>query len=463
MLPSRLLRSSTFRLALVYMALFSASVLLLLGYIYWSTAGYMSRQTDATINAEISGLAEGYRLTGLAGLTEMISERLSRKPAGSSVYLLTDPSYNPLIGNLDHWPKVKPDAHHWLNFALAGPPGRRGIHRARARAFLLTGGFHLLVGRDMHDLQKAEALIVRTLAWGLALTLVLALLGGVLMSRSLVRRIEAINETCREIMVGDLARRIPTRNSGDDFDRLADNFNRMLDQIETLMKGVRQVSDSIAHDLRTPLARLRNRLELLREEGTPSPSQREILDQSVAEADGLLSTFAALLRIGQIESGSRQAGFTDLDLGSILGDVAELYEPLGEEMGVDLETRLGGVGPVRGDRDLLFQAFVNLLDNAVKYTPAGGRIAVHLQQDATGVRVTFADSGPGIPDEDREKVFQRFYRLEKSRTTPGNGLGLSLVAAVMHLHQAHIQLVENDPGLRVEILFPPTGTETRNA
>jgi len=269
-----------------------------------------------------------------------------------------------------------------------------------------------------------------------------------MISRGFLRRIESINDTCREIIYGDLSRRIPMRSADDDFDQLAGNLNNMLDQIEVLMAGVRQVSDNIAHDLRTPLARLRNRLEALREQVTED-GPRELLDQASAEADGLLATFKALLRIGQIESGSRRAGFMGVDLSSLLQDVTELYEPLADDKGQRIELKLTSGRQIRGDRDLLFQAFANLLDNAIKYTPDNGQIQVEL----TGAQVSFADNGPGIPEEARDKVFQRFYRLETCRSTPGNGLGLSLVAAVGYLHNARIRLADNAPGLRVIMNF----------
>lgn len=445
----RLLHSSTFRLAVIYMALFSTSVLLLLGFIYWSTAGYMVRQTDATIEAEVVGLAERYDRTGLAGLTGLISERLTRDPRSPVIYLLTDPNFQPLLGNLPRWPQGSEPKTGWLSFRLddTRQPEIHG-HAARARLFRLRGGFNLLVGRDVHELEKIQRLIITTLFWGLAITVVLALLGGTMMSRGFLRRIESINDTCREIIYGDLSRRIPVRPSNDDFDQLAGNLNNMLDQIETLMAGVRQVSDNVAHDLRTPLARLRNRLETLREQ-VDGDGPRELLDLAVAEADGLLSTFKALLRIGQIESGNRRAGFKEVDLAHLLRDVTELYEPLAEEKGQHIELALAAGQPIRGDRDLLFQAFANLLDNAIKYTPMGGRIRVVL----TGEEVTVADNGPGIPNYAREQVFQRFYRLEESRTTPGNGLGLSLVAAVGSLHNARIRMEDNAPGLRVSLNF----------
>ncbi|HEY5701425.1 MAG TPA: HAMP domain-containing protein, partial [Gammaproteobacteria bacterium] len=279
----KLLRSSSFRLALVYMALFSTSVALLLGFIYWSTAGYMARQTDATIEAEIAGLAERYRITSLDGLVRSIRERLKRNPTGSTVYLLTDAAYRPIVGNLDRWPKIAPGEDGWLAFKLEQTGiDDESVHKARARTFVLRGGFHLLVGRDMHELTETRALIVRTLAWGFGITALLGIAGGLMMSRSTMRRIEAINETSREIIQGDLSRRIPSEGSGDDFDQLTDNLNSMLDQIETLMDGVRHVTDNIAHDLKTPLTRLRSRLEAINVQEKPDAADVEV---AIAEAD----------------------------------------------------------------------------------------------------------------------------------------------------------------------------------
>jgi signal transduction histidine kinase len=457
---TNLLRSSTFRLAVVYMALFAVSVLILLSFIYWSTAGYMARQADATIEAEIAGLAERYRTDGLTGLTAQIAARVSRKPGGSSIYLLADQFRNPLVGNLNRWPKVATSEGGWLNFPLdgAGPePG--GVHRARARPFRLQGGFHLLVGRDLHELEAAQNHIIKALVWGLAITAGLALVGGALMSRSMVRRIDVINQTSRQIMSGDLSRRIPTDHSGDDFDVLTGNLNAMLDQIESLMEEVRRVSDNIAHDLRTPLTRLRNSLELLRTEGLDAEGTRVRTDQAIIEAEGLLSTFNALLRIARIESGKLGAEFSEVKLASLVRDVVELYEPLAEEKGQRLSVAIECEASVRGDRDLVFQAFANLFDNAIKYTPAAGSIDARLEADRSRVCVTLSDSGPGVPSEAYERVFQRFYRLEESRSTPGNGLGLSLVAAVARLHQAEVTLADNQPGLRVQFVFPPRQQE----
>ena len=449
-----LLRSSTFRLALLYMALSVGSVVILLSYIYWATAGYADRQTDATIEAEIQGLAEQYRQRGLPGLTAAIAERVARDPRGAGVYLLADEERRPIVGNLSGWPDVPVDAEGWTRFRLRDwGADRSEEHEARARTFVLRGGLRLLVGRDVRDLEATRRLIVRALAWGLAITAALALGGGLVLSARVTRRLEAINQTSREIMAGDLSRRVPTDGSGDDYDQLAASLNLMLGRIEGLMAAVRQVSDNIAHDLRTPLTRLRTRLEQARDQGEGLEPMRRALDQALGDADELLVTFNALLRIARIESGSARSAFAPVDLARLAQDLAEYYEPLAAERGQILAADAPGTLPVPGDRDLLFQALANLVDNAVKYTPEGGRILLTAGLRDGAAEVAVADTGPGIPMAMREKVFQRFFRLDDSRATPGSGLGLSLVEAVARLHQAEIVLEDNTPGLKARMRF----------
>ncbi|HEC29792.1 MAG TPA: HAMP domain-containing protein [Gammaproteobacteria bacterium] len=453
----RLLRSFSFRLAFTYMTLFGASVLLLLWFIYWSTAAYMSRQADATIAAEITGLAERYDMDGLGGLIEVINERLSRKPTGSSIYLLTTAINTRIAGNLNRWPATPAGKDGWLNFRLENAGhNKKEIHLARARSFTLTGNFHLLVGRDIYELEETQQRIIRTLIVGFAITLVLGGVGGFVLSRRVMKRLEAINTTSREIINGDLSRRIMMQHSGDEFDSLAGNLNTMLDRIEELMEGVRRVSDSIAHDLRTPLARLRNRLELLRTEQEKTRQDPTLTEQAMNDADGLLKTFNALLRIARIETRQHREAFSETDMGALLHDVVELYEPLAEEKDQSLRLQVDTSVYMQGDRDLLFQAMTNLLDNAIKYTPQQGQIDITLGQQAGCGVISIADSGPGIPEDERQSVFQRFYRLEKSRTTPGSGLGLSLVAAVAGIHGMTLKLEDNQPGLRVRCEFPIT-------
>jgi signal transduction histidine kinase len=434
-----------------YVLLFGSSALVLMAFIYWSTAGYMLRQADETIEAEITGLAERYRISGMTGLTSLIDERLSRQPSGSSLYLVTDSAYRPLVGNLSRWPRVKADDGGWLNFRLDGREGEP-VHWARAKAFNLRGGYHLLAGRDMYELQATRATIVRTMSWGLVLVIVLALAGGVLVSRGRIRRVAAINRAIDGVVAGDLSMRIPADPTGDDIEHLVANINTMLDELEKLVDGVRRVSDNIAHDLRTPLVRLKSRLESLAETRS-SEERHEIVEKAVAEADGLLSTFSALLRIARIESGSSRQAFAAVDVGSIIDDVAELYGPLLEDAGLELESRHGRGLEVAGDRDLLFQAVANLVDNVLKHVPSGGRVRIEAVNTERGVRLAVDDDGPGIPVAERDRVLERFYRLDASRSTPGAGLGLSMVAAVAELHRARLELRDNDPGLRVELRF----------
>jgi len=449
---TRLLGSTTFRLALLYMALSVGSVVVLLGFIYWATAGYMDRQTDETIEAEIRGLAEQYRRRGLTGLTAVIAERVARDRDGASVYLLVDDDSRTIVGNLSGWPTALVTEDGWTRFRLLEwGRDKSEEHEARARTFLLRGGLRLLVGRDVRDLEATRRLILNALGWGLLITAALALGIGLLMSSRVKGRIEAINQTGREIMEGDLSRRVPRDGSGDDFDQLAENLNRMLQRIEELIGTVRQVSDNIAHDLRTPLTRLRTGLELARRD---DPARaREAIDQAIGDAEELLTTFNALLRIARIESRSRRSAFTDLDLSELVRDVGELYEPLATEKGQTLTIDANGALTIQGDRDLLFQAVANLADNAIKYTREGGRITLCSAKRQGGAKVAVSDTGPGIPPELREKAFQRFFRTDDSRSTPGSGLGLSLVRAVAELHGARIELSDNEPGLRAVLYF----------
>ncbi|AGW14054.1 putative two-component sensor histidine kinase [Megalodesulfovibrio gigas DSM 1382 = ATCC 19364] len=458
MIPASLLRSSTFRLAMLFLCVFGASALLLLYFIYWTTAGFMERQTVATITAEIQGLRDRYELLGLAGLIQVINERISDKENRDSLYLLAKPDYSPLAGNLDQWPEVELSESGWLTFTLAAP--RRRQEMAMARHFLLTGNFHLLVGRNISEKTDIQRRIIKSLFYGLALAVVLGLAGGVFMSRKMLRRLDVINKTSLEIMAGNFSRRIPVKGTGDEFDQLIANLNEMLDQNERLMGGVRQVSDNIAHDLRSPLTRMRNRLELALMETSNLTLCQEALARTVEETDEIIQTFNALLQIAQAESGAKRGDMTRLDLTAIARDIGELYEPSAEEKDLAMTMELDHGATVMGNRHLLSQAMANLLDNAIKYTPAGGRVLLRIRNTPQGPECTVADTGPGIPPEARDKVLERFFRLESSRSAPGSGLGLSLVAAVARLHRAGLSLASHQPddpqrpGLEAVIRFP---------
>jgi len=431
------------------MGLSIGSVIPLLAYIYWATAGYMDRQTDETIEEETRGLAEQYRQRDLAGLSTLIAERVARDPAGASLYLLADKEFRPIVGNLSRWPEEATTADGWVTFLLRDwGRDRSEEHQARARLFMLRGGLHLLVGRDVGDLEATRRLILHALGWGLAITFALALGGGLTISARAMRRIEAINQTSREIMGGELSRRVPTDGSGDDFDQLAVSLNRMFERIEQLMAAVREVSSNIAHDLRTPLTRLRTKLELAQDRAAGSEEVREMVLKAAEDADELLTTFNALLRIARVEARGRRSGFDAVDLNRLVLDVAEFYEPLAAEKGLEIAVRADELLMVSGDRDLLFQALANLVDNAVKHTTPGGCITLSAESRAGGAEVRVADTGPGIPAELREKVFERFFRIDDSRSTPGSGLGLSLVRAVAELHGGIVTLEDNAPGVR---------------
>jgi signal transduction histidine kinase len=454
--PARFLRSSTARLALLYLVLFSASVMVLLGFLYWSTAGFMSRQTDATIDAEITGLAEQYSQFGTVGLVRAVKRRTAEARASGGLYLVTGPSgLPPIAGNLSQWPAETPDDDGWLTFTLEyATAGGGEVNLGRARVFVLPGGLRLLVGRDIRERLQIAARIRQSLAWGMALTVALAALGGVFISRSMLRRIEAINDTSRDIMAGALNRRVPVRGTGDEFDRLAENLNRMLDRIEALLAGMKEISDNVAHDLRSPLARLRTRLETVLMDDGDAAAYRAAIEATIAEADGLLATFNALLGIAQAEAGIARERFTEIDAATLAEDLAELYAPLAEQRGLKMTTDISGDGVVRGDRDLLFQALANLADNAIKFSPPGGTIRIGVRRTGEGVGISVADDGPGIPAESREDVRRRFVRLDESRTTPGSGLGLSLVDAVANLHDGRLILEDNEPGLRATLDLP---------
>lgn len=457
---NRLISTSTFQLAIIYMVLFATSVFILLGFIYWATAGYMSDQTDETIEAEVLGLAEQYRRTGLNGLVSVIRERVERNPAGKSIYLFTARNRVKLAGNLEKWPDEVLTRDGWINFVIKDPfePGANRL--IRGRVFIVHGELPLLVGRDIQELMTVKSLIERALSWGLGVTLALALIGGIMMTRSTVRRIEVINATSQKIMSGNLALRIPTRGTNDDFDQLAANLNEMLDRIVQLMEGVRHVSDNIAHDLKTPLTRLKNQLEntLLT---VKSPEAQEEVGKALAEADHMLGTFNALLRIARLESGGKLTHISEVNLYELVEDAVEFYDVLAEEKRQILTLMGRNDILIHCDRDLIFQAISNLIDNAIKYTPEEGNIRIEVNHLENQAVLRVADSGVGIPDEEKEKVFQRFYRVAKSRSEPGNGLGLSLVSAIIHLHEAEIELRDNDPGLVVEVRFARSQEKNR--
>lgn len=457
--PNRLLRTSTFRYAVLYMAVFGLSVCGVLAFVYWSTVSVIDSQSDATIEAEIAGLSEQYRSRGPFGLVEIIRNRSTDESRQRGLYLLTDPLLNPLAGNLTHWPPEARGKPGWIDFRIQpakAPTAPAQI--ARARTFILKGGFHLLVGRDLTERAEFRETIKNALIWALVITVVLGVGGGLLLSRQFLHRLDAFNEGSRAILHGDLKQRMPISGSGDEYDRLAQNLNEMLDQIGRLMDSMRGVADDIAHDLRSPISRLRSRLELTLMDEPDTATYRATVEKTIEEIDAVLATFNALLAIALAESGALRENFERLDLAEIARDAGELYQAAAEELGQTLEIDIDGTPSVDGDRNLLSQAIANLLDNALKHTPSGGRIVLASRSSNGHPELIVSDTGPGIPPEARERVLERFTRLDSSRSTKGSGLGLSQVAATARLHDATFSLEDNNPGLRARISFPASSS-----
>jgi signal transduction histidine kinase len=442
-------RTSVFQLTLMYMALFGLSVVALFAFMYWTTIGYLERQTDAVIQADIEGLREQYAQRQLPGLVEVVRERVRRDTEGRSAYLVVDANLRPVAGNVSYWPREFNRGGEWVNF-LRNRPDRANVP-VRARVLAVGPSYRLMVGREVLELQQINQEFRRASIWGLSLTMGLALVGGLLMALSAQRRIAQLNRTTRQIIAGDLSQRVPLSGGQDEHEDLARNVNAMLDQIERLLNGLRHVGDSIAHDLRGPLTRLRTRLESLTDEPQPGKAQ---LFECLAQADALLNTFNALLRIARVESGAYRSAFASVDLSQIVGDVAELYQAAAEDKHIRLSCQIAEHAHVFGDRELLAQALTNILDNAIKYTPAGGRISLRLSKGGDTVSVSVADSGPGVPAADRERVLARFARLDEARSKPGNGLGLALVRAVAEQHDGKLTLDDNAPGLIVFLELP---------
>jgi signal transduction histidine kinase len=455
----KLFRTTAFRLTLVYLVVFAVSAFLTLGYVAWNAQRLLYQQIVGTVEAEITGLSEQYRVGGLRQLNAVLEAR-SREP-GASLYLLTTPAGERVTGNVEALPPGVLDrpGQREIVYQRSRDDRVREPHRAIVRVFVLPGGFRLLVGRDIEERARLREVIRRAFGWSMLLVLGLGFFGGLFVTTRVLRRVEAMTDTTQTIMAGDLDGRLTVTGTGDELDRLAQNLNAMLDRIGELMAGMRQVSDNIAHDLKTPLTRLRNRAdEALRTATTPE-ELRAALEGTIEESQNLIRVFNALLMIARLEAGSAPEVLSEIDAAEAAGGVAELYDALAEETGMDLHVEIAGPLPVRGNRELLGQAVANLVDNAIKYgAPAPGEarkpLRVSARRAGREVLVTVADAGPGIPEAERERVLGRFVRLEAARTRPGFGLGLSLVAAVARLHGGRLVLEDNRPGLRATFALP---------
>lgn len=440
----------------IYLVVFALSVAAILGYVFWNTVHLLERQSEETIRAEVLALADQYSQRGLTGVAEIISRRVTEDTG--TLYLLVDANDRFVAGNLEAMPKPRPGDETFVDFPISiGKGPTKLFHTARAYHVELTNGFRLLVGRDVEEIHVFRKLITNTLLWALGLSLLFGFGGGYLTSRNFLRRVDAITAASRTIMAGDLSQRMPLAGTSDELDRLSQSLNDMLGQIERLMTGMKEVSSNVAHDLKTPLTRMRARAEAALRSGVEA-EERAALTQTLEESERLLNTFNALLSIARAEAGNAREGFDKADVSEILSEVVELYEPLVEEAGGSLTCSAPVPLPVRADRQLLAQSFSNLIDNAMKYgsADADGKvdIAITGTREANHAIIRIIDRGPGIAAPDRERVLERFVRLDDSRSKPGNGLGLSLVASVIKLHGGHFRLEDAGPGLATVIELP---------
>ncbi|MFL5266090.1 MAG: sensor histidine kinase [Stellaceae bacterium] len=463
MLLSKTLHSSTLKLAFIYVIVFSFVIFTIIGYAYWSAMQYVADKSDQNVMTEYNVLAGTYRRLGKNNLVALIDRRLVDPYFSEWKYLLTDPSLNYVAGNLKLWPVTLRTDKNWGSF-VAGEWQQESTDRTLVRATyqLLPDGSHLLVGRKADDRKLLSKKIRTSLVWAASAFFVLAAAAGISTSRRSVARIEEIIATSREIIRTGLRERIPLRGTGDEWDGLADNLNSMLDRIEDLVEANQQVSDSVAHDLRTPLTRIRGRLEKAYGQQLDLDQHHALIGDVITQLDEVLRTFASLLRITQIERADRKNPFQTIDLTEIAREVVELFDPAAEENFVRLRITVSEPLNVDGDRDLLFDAISNLVDNAIKHSGGGGEVTIALSHRADGPVLSVADRGPGIPVEEHRNVLRRFYRLERSRNSPGNGLGLSLVAAVVNLHDARLVMANNSPGLKIELHFPTRKNGSRH-
>ncbi|MCC6887262.1 MAG: HAMP domain-containing protein [Hyphomicrobiales bacterium] len=463
----KLFRTTTFKLTLVYLTVFALFAAFLLAYFAWNTRRLITQQIVATVDAEIRGLSDLYQQGGIRRLIFTIDDRGSRP--GSSLYLLTTAAGEGVTGNIGSLTTGVLDKSGWIETAYRRiDESDFAEHKALVRVLQLPGGFRLLVGRDLEERERLHDVIISAGRWSIALVIVLGIAGGFIVTRRVLRRVDAMTGTAQRIMSGDLSGRLPIAGSNDELDRLAGNLNVMLERIEALMRGLKEVTDNIAHDLKTPLTRLRNRAEEALRTAEDEAQYRIALERTIEESDALIRTFNALLMIARAESGQARDGMTDFDAAEIAQGIGELYEPLADDKGLLLRVEAPEAMPMHGNRELISQALANLVDNAIKYaaperaTLAPDQLANNGQPEiviaaaaeADRILLSVADSGPGIPERDRARAVERFVRLEQSRSQPGSGLGLSLANAVARLHGGELRLADNGPGLRTMLALP---------
>jgi signal transduction histidine kinase len=443
---NRFLRTEGFRLSALYAGVFALSVVIL-GAVVLVITNQALRDQILTFSAtDIAAIRNGYSSQGMREARE-VAQQLMSGPANSGLYLLQQDG-KVVAGNLP----VMPTRAGTIEFSFSDK-GR--VREVLGRGDFLAPGLYVFSGSDMARLRAVQAHIFNIMLALFAAALLIAVAGGALVSRSFLRRTDAMARACRDIMQGDLKLRIPVRGTRDELDRLAEAINAMLARISALMENLSQVSNDIAHDLRTPVTHLRNRLERARADSRSAEDYAQALEAAIAKADEILGLFTALLRIAQIEGGERRAAFAPLELGGLLAQMRDLFEPVAEETKHGLQLAAGDKAIVRGDRQLLVQLFSNLIENAIVHTPSGTRIALSLSREEGRAVVRVSDNGPGVPREEHDRLFRRLYRREASRSQPGYGLGLALVSAIAELHGATVRLIDGTrPGLTVEIAFP---------
>ncbi len=445
-------RTAHVRIVAGYTCLFTVSVIVLFGVVYWLATEELEQQLRAAIQVEANSLVEAYRREGRFALTKAVEARLKDARDRGAAYIYQEIDGDRLAGIGD----APPPFSGWRNLRLVEPCQDCDAHDQTEQYLglgIVLEDTALIVAHQLEILHEIQEVLLRSFGWTLGLTLMLALAGGIFLGHGAIRRVDANNRATREIVAGNLSQRLPMKGAGDELDILAANINHMLDRIGQLMGNLQQVTSDIAHDLRTPLGRLRQRLEAARDKELTLEGHRGVLDDAIKETDAILETFAALLRIAQIESRARRGRFMDVDLSEVVSSNIDAYGTVAEDHGQRLKAHIEPNVRVRGDRDLLTQLLANLVENAIRHCPAGTDIALSLDRDAGQTILTVADTGPGIPTEDREKVLHRFYRVEQSRSTFGSGLGLALVKAVADLHDASLDLADNAPGLRVTLRF----------
>jgi signal transduction histidine kinase len=453
----KLVRTTAFKLSLAYLVVFTVFAFVILGYVAWNTTRVLNDQIIDTVEAEIAGLAEQYRLAGIRRLVNIV-ERRSRQP-GASLYLVTTFAGERIAGNIGSLPPGTLDTSGQREVEYSRGEEETRDHQAIVRVFVLPGGFRLLVGRDVEERVRIREIIGRAFGISLLLVGVLGCLGAWFIARRVLKRVDAMTDTTRTIMAGDLTGRLAVSGTGDELDRLAQNLNAMLDRIGELMTGLQEVSDNIAHDLKTPLTRLRNKAdEALRTARSPE-QLRAALEANIEESDNLIRIFNALLMIARLEAGGAREAMTDFDAAEVARSVGELYEAVAEEAGIPLLVSVEDGLPIRGSRELVGQAVANLLDNALKYGASAQAetpqpVSVEARRDGDQAIIAVSDRGSGVPEVERGRVLERFVRLESARSRPGFGLGLSLASAVARLHGGSLRLEDNAPGLKAVLSLP---------